>query len=57
MRRRHGDDLLVLAGLSSMIRTPIGRTLMTQPGISGLVLQTSTSIGSPSSDSVCGTKP
>ena len=36
--------------LSSITSTPIGRTLMTQPGTSARVLQTSTSIGSPSPD-------
>ncbi len=36
---------------------PIGRKLITQPGTSGRVLQTRTSIRSPSSESVCGTKP
>ncbi len=42
---------------SSILSTPTGRTLMTAPGTIGRVLATSTSIGSPSFDNVCGTKP
>jgi hypothetical protein len=42
---------------STILSTPMGRTLMTAPGTMGRVLATSTSMGSPSSDSVCGTKP
>ncbi len=39
---------------SSMNSTPTGRTLITAPGTIARVLATSTSHGSPSSDSVCG---
>ena len=42
---------------SVILSTPIGRTAITEPGSSGRVLATSTSQGSPSSDSVCGMKP
>ena len=42
---------------SSILSTPMGRTLMTAPAMIGRVLATSTSMGSPSSDSVWGTKP
>ena len=37
--------------------SPTGRQLITAPGTIARVLHTSTSIGSPSADSVCGTKP
>ena len=40
-----------------MNKTPIGRTAMMAPGMMGRWLGTSTSIGSPSSDSVWGMKP
>ena len=40
---------------SSIFRMPIGRQVTTTPGISGTGVITSTSTGSPSSASVCGT--
>ena len=42
---------------SSMTSTPTGRQFMTAPGTIERVLHTSTSIGSPSAESVWGTKP
>jgi len=42
---------------SSSLSTPIGRARTTQPGMNGVRAITSASIGSPSGESVCGTKP